>query len=141
MRSPSMWVTGPGAERSKSPSTRETPTADPGASGGAGAAGKERGGGDHVGDGGDPADRLLGEREAVRHRAEQLAVDEHRAAAHAGDHAGLFERAALEARENQALAGSEHVLEDAEYLDLELVDPGSLEDRAPNADHAGTHLG
>ncbi len=99
------------------------------------------GGGHHVADRGDSRDRLLAERERVGHRAHEPAVDEDGAAAHAGDDAGLGEGPALEAGEDEALAGADGVLEDPEDPHAELVDAGSLEDGAADAPHAGAHVG
>src|SRR6266581_1491798 len=68
---------------------------------------------DHFADRRDPADRLLGEREAVGDGPDELAVDEDRAAAHPGDDARLLQGAAVEAGQDQALLRSD-VLEGAD---------------------------
>ena len=86
-----------------------------------------------------PRDRLLREREAVGDRAHELAVDEDGAAAHAGDHAGLRERPALEAGQDHALLGPD-VLEHADDLDPELLDRVPSNTVRPTPDHAGPDL-
>ena len=86
-----------------------------------------------------PGNRLLGERaQRVRHGADEPAVDVDRAAAHAGDDAGVGERPAFEPRENQIAVRADDVLEHAENVDLELLDAGALEYRPADRDHAGT---
>ena len=78
--------------------------------------------------------------ERIRHGADQAAVDIDRAAAHAGDDAGVGERAALEPREDQIAARADDVAQDAKDVDLELVEPIALEYRPADADHARLQL-
>ena len=86
-------------------------------------------------------DRFLGElTERVRDRADEPAIDVDRAAAHAGDDAGIGERAAFEPRQDQVAARADDVAEHAEDVDLELVEPVALEDRPADADHPGLEL-
>ena len=96
---------------------------------------------DHLVERGDAGDRLLRElAERVRDGADDAAVDVHRAAAHAGDDAGVGERTALEPRENQVAPRTDDVAEHAEDVDLELVEPVALEDGAPRGHHAGPEV-
>ena len=78
--------------------------------------------------------------ERVGHGADQPAVDVDRAAAHAGDDAGVGERTAFEPREDQVAARADDVLEHAEDVDLELLDAGAVEDGPADADHARPDL-
>ena len=101
----------------------------------------QRRGVDHLVDRRDAGDRLLGELpERVRHGADQPAVDVDRAAAHAGDDAGVGERPAFEPRQDQVAARADDVAQHAEDVDLELVEAVALEDRAADADHARAEL-
>ena len=95
----------------------------------------------HFIDGRDARDRFLRKlSEGIRNRADQSAVDIHGAAAHARNHAGVGQRAALEPRENQVAAGADDVAQNAKNVDLELVEPVALEDRLPDAHHPGFQL-
>ena len=95
----------------------------------------------HLGDGRDTGDRLLRElAELIRHRSDQLAVDVDGAPAHAGDDTRLRQRAALETRQDQVALGRDDALQRADDVDPELFDAVALEDRAPDADHAGLHV-
>ena len=62
--------------------------------------------GEHVGDGLDAAQRIARERPAERERADQLAVDVDRAAAHAGGDAVVLHAAALRAGEDHRALGA-----------------------------------
>ena len=105
------------------------------------ARGRERRVGDHLRDRRDPGNRFLGElAERIRHRADEPAVDVDRAAAHAGDDAGVGQRPALEPREDQIAFRTDDVAEHAKDVDLELVEPVALEDRPADAGHAGLQL-
>ena len=96
----------------------------------------------HLGDRRDAGDRLLRKlAELIRNRADQLAVDVDGAAAHAGDDPRLRQGAALETRQDQVALGRDDALQRADDVDPELLDPVALEDRAPDADHAGFHVG
>jgi hypothetical protein len=74
----------------------------------------------------------------VRDGADQPAIDVHRAAAHSGDDARRGERSALEPRQDQAAAGADDVLEDAEDVDLEILDPRAFEYGPADSFHAGS---
>ena len=88
-----------------------------------------------------PGDRFLGKRaERVRHGADQLAVDVDRAAAHAGDDAGLGERSAFELGEDQIAAGSDDVPKHADDVDFEFFDLVALPDGVAGGHHAGLDL-
>ena len=67
--------------------------------------------------------------------ADQAPVDVDRAAAHAGDDAGLGQRPAFEPRQDQIALRRLDVLQHAEDVDLEVLHLGALEDRAARADH------
>ncbi len=101
----------------------------------------------HLRDRRDAGDRLLRKAaERVRHGADQAAVDVDRAAAHAGDDAGVGERSAFELGENQVAVRPDDVLEDADDVGLEFFDVRAVEYGATDADHAGpdvvhAHLG
>ena len=88
---------------------------------------------DHLLDRSDAGDRLLGKGKGPRYGADQLAIDINRAATHSGDHAGLFKRTAGKPRQDQVLLGGNGVLEDAENLDLELINPVAFEDGAAHS--------
>src|SRR5437764_15325579 len=87
----------------------------------------------HLLDRRDAGDRLLGKRKRPRYGADQLAIDIDRAAAHSGDHAGLFQWAPGKARQDQVLLGGKGVLEDAENLDLKLIYAVAFEDGAAHS--------
>ena len=88
-----------------------------------------------------PAIGFLGElAQRVRHGADEPAVDVDRAAAHAGNDAGVGQRAAFEPGQNQIAARADAVAQHADDVDLELVEAIALEDGAADADHAGPDL-
>ncbi len=84
---------------------------------------RARGGGraDHVLDGPDAGDRIFGIRKRQGHGARQFAVDVDRAAAHSLHDAGMFERTAGEARQDEDSLGP-IVIQHAEDFDLEFLD-------------------
>ncbi len=53
----------------------------------------------------------------------------------------LRQRSAFEPRQNQVALGADDVLDDAEDVRLELLDPGAVEDRAADADHPRPDVG
>ena len=75
------------------------------------------GGADHVLDGADAGDGVLGEGEGHGDGADEVAVDVDGAAAHSLHDAGVFEGSAGEAGEDQGFLRAE-IIEDAENLDL-----------------------
>ena len=79
----------------------------------------------HLAERRDAGDRLLAEGPGVGDGAEQLAVDVDRAAAHAGDDAGLVQVQAGQPAQDQVAAGA-GVLQDAEHLGVERLDLGAL---------------
>ena len=79
------------------------------------------GGAQHVFDGADAGDGILGEGEGHGDGADEFAVDVDRAAAHALHDAGMFERSAGEAGEDEGFLGAD-VVEHAEDFDLEFLD-------------------
>ena len=72
----------------------------------------------HRADRGHARDRVVGERPGEGDRAGEPIADEHRAAAHAGDHAALLEPLTGQSSEDEAGVGM-HVAHDAEDLDVE----------------------
>jgi hypothetical protein len=89
----------------------------------------------------DAGNRFLRERtERVRHGANQSAVDVDRAAAHAGDDAGVRERPAFELGQDQVPVRADYIFEYADDVRLELLDVGAVEDGPADADHAGPDL-
>ena len=101
----------------------------------------ERGRVGHFGNRRDARDRLLRKgAQRVRDRADQAAVDVHGAAAHPGDDPGRGERAAFQLREDQIAVNADDVLENADDVDLELLDAGALEDGVSDPDHPGSNL-
>ena len=101
----------------------------------------ERGRIDHLGNRRDARERLFRERaEGVRDSTRQSAVDVHRASAHAGDDAGIGERAPFEPGQNQIAPRSNHVPEHAENVNLELFDFAPLPNGEPGGFHAGLDL-
>ena len=95
---------------------------------------------DHLVDGCDAADRYLGVRPSIGHGADQTAVDVDRAAAHALDDSGLFQRSAGQPGQDQVLARPQSVALNSEDFDLEGVDGGSLEDGLAHAAHAAAKV-
>ncbi len=90
----------------------------------------------HFGDRRNPGDRFLRKAaERVRHGADQLAVDVDRAAAHAGNHAGMGQWTAFELGENQVAVCADDVFEHADDVDLEFLDVRAVEDGPADADH------
>ena len=78
--------------------------------------------------------------ERIRDRADQPAVDVDGAAAHPGDDAGLGERATFEPGQDQIAPRADDVAQHAEDVNLEFLQPITLEDSATDADHAGLEL-
>ncbi|MCY1012295.1 hypothetical protein OV079_43525 [Nannocystis pusilla] len=95
--------------------------------------------GEHVGDRGDAADRVLVEAVAVGQRADQLAVDVDRAAAHAADDAGVDHPRVGGAEQDRVLT-RQVVADDVDDLDLEAVGAGAGEDGDRVTLHAGAHV-
>ncbi len=93
----------------------------------------------HLFDGPDSGDRLLGEIEGQSHRANQAPVHVNRAAAHALHDAGLRERPAGEPRQNDGLPGPD-VFEHAQDLHLEFLDFVALENRLADGMLARAHV-
>ena len=89
----------------------------------------------HLLDRTDARDRILGVRECHGDRADQLAIDIYRTAAHALHHAGVFERSAGEPRQNQRFLGA-CVFQDAQNLDVEILDFVAAENGLAGAAHA-----
>ena len=95
----------------------------------------------HVGDRRDAGDRLLGERaEAIGDRADQLAIDVDRAAAHARDDARVLHLVTVQPGDDHVLLGSDGVLQDAEDLDVELLESVPFEHGPGRALHPRTDL-
>ncbi len=82
----------------------------------------------HRADRGHPRDRVVGERPREGDGAGEPIADEHRAAAHAGDHAALLEPLTGQSSQDEAGVGM-HVAHDAEDLDVEAHRFGAGEDR------------
>ncbi len=78
--------------------------------------------------------------ERIRHRAHQPAIDVNRAAAHAGDDAGLGQRTAFEPGENQAALRTDHVPHHSKHVDLEVLELGAGKHGTADAHHAGPDL-
>src|SRR5262249_12840857 len=95
-----------------------------------------RGGADHRINRTDAGDRVLGEGERHGDGADKFAVDIDRATAHSLHDAGMLERTAGEASENERFFGA-NVVEHAENFYLKLLDLASGEDRPSDAAHAG----
>ena len=93
----------------------------------------------HFLDGPDAGDRLLGIREAQGDGAQQFAVNVDGAAAHALHDAGVGERAAGEAGEDDGFRGAD-VLEHTEHLHLEIFDPGAGKDGAADSALPGANV-
>ena len=95
----------------------------------------------HLLDGGDAGDGVLAElADAVGERAEQAVADVDRAAAHAGDDAGVLRLGAVELGQNHVLAGTAGAAEDAEDLDLHGLGLAAGEDGPGGGRHALAHL-
>ena len=90
-------------------------------------------------DGADAGDGVLGEREGHGDGADEFAVDVDGAAAHALHDAGMFQRSAGEAGEDEGFLGAD-IVEHAEDFDLELLDLVAVEDGAAGAAHAGSEV-
>ena len=89
----------------------------------------------------DAGDRFLAElADAIGERAEQLAVDIDRAAAHAGNHPRVFGLGADEPGEDHVLSGTEGVVQQAEDFDLHRFGLGALKDGIGDAAKAAVHL-
>jgi len=88
----------------------------------------------HVFDGPDGGNRILGERKSHGHRASQFAVEVNRAAAHAFHHPGMVQGTARKPSQNQRLLGP-GAIEDTQNLNLKLLDFVPREHRAPSAVH------
>ena len=86
-------------------------------------------------------DRLFREAaQRIRDGADQFAVDVDGTAAHPGDDAGVRERSAFEFGEYEVAMRPDDVLEHADDVDLEFLDPSPIEDRSADADHSGPDL-
>ena len=95
----------------------------------------------HGGRRSDSGDRLLGElADAIRDRPDQLAIDVNRAAAHARDHAGVFDLGAVQTRQNDVGLRAGHVAQHAENFDVHGLRLHAFEDGVGDAVHAGFHL-
>ena len=95
----------------------------------------------HLRDRRDARDRLLRKlSNRVGDCADQASVDVDRASAHALGDARLREPGALEPRENQIAARALHVSQDADDVDLEVLELRAFEDGAAHTDHAGLDL-
>ena len=88
-----------------------------------GGRGGDGGGPQHGLDGADAGDGVFGEREGHGDGADEFAVDVDRAAAHALHDAGMFERSAGEAGEDEGFLGAD-IFEHAEDFDLKILDFG-----------------
>lgn len=93
----------------------------------------------HLIDGRNPRDGLLGVRKAVGDRADDLAVDEDGTAAHALDDPGLVHGLAPEPGQDQAPLRLD-VGEDAQDLDVRFLDRVAGEDAPGFAGHAGLDI-
>ena len=101
--------------------------------------GDEAGAGDHLLDGLNSGNGLLGERETQSNSSEQLAINVDRASAHALGDACLGEGTTTEAGKNDRLLWT-GIRQDAEDLNLEFFDFSSAENSAAYAVHAGKHV-
>ena len=93
----------------------------------------------HGGDRRDAGDGVMGERPTERHRAGQPAVEEDRAAAHAGGDAAALQPLAGQPRQDVARLRAE-IAHDAHHLDLEALRLAAREDRQAVALLAGLDL-
>src|ERR1035441_540434 len=94
------------------------------------------GGAQHGLDGTDAGDGVLGKREGHCYRPDEFAVDVDRAPAHALHDAGVFQRSAGEAGEDEGFLGAD-IVEHAQDFDLEVLDFVPVKDGAPGAVHPG----
>ena len=78
--------------------------------------------------------------DSIRDGAHQLAVDVHRTAAHAGDHAGVFHLFAMQTREDQVALGTVEVWKNAEDFNVHGLGLHSLEDRVGDTAHTPVDL-
>ncbi len=76
----------------------------------------------------------------IRDSSHQLAVNVNRAAAHAGNHAGVFDLGAVQSRQDDVRLGSGHAAQSAQDLDIHGFRLGALEHGVGNAVHAGLDL-
>jgi hypothetical protein len=85
----------------------------------------------------DAGDRFRREcADGIRHGTNQFPVDVHGAAAHAGGHAGLRQRATFEPGEDQIALRTLDVVENAENVCLEFLEVGAFEHGTADTDHA-----
>ena len=84
-------------------------------------------------------DGFLGKGKGVGDSADQLVFDVDRAAAHSGEHAGPVQLTSRDPHQNQVSSGLE-LFQDAQNLDLELLDRIALENGLSVAFLAGPHL-
>src|ERR1039457_4472453 len=80
-------------------------------------------------------DGVLGKREGHCHRPDEFAVDVNRAPAHALHDAGVFQRSAGEAGEDEGFLGAD-IVEHAQDFDLEVLDFVPVIDCAAGAAHS-----
>ena len=99
-----------------------------------------RGDFEHVGDGGDAGDGILGKVPGVGDGTDKPLVDVHRAAAHAPYYARVRQRAAGEPGEDHVHARPQGSFKHPQDFDLEGVDLSALEGRQPKAAHASAQL-
>ena len=96
---------------------------------------------EHVGDRSHAGDRFLGEfADAERQRARQFAVKINRAAAHAGDHAGVFRLFARQAHQDDVALGAVRIPQNAENFHVHGFRLGALKHGVSHAAHAGVDL-
>src|SRR5580700_3462930 len=92
-------------------------------------------------DGGDAADRFLGEdAEFERKRPGKFAFEIDRATAHPRHNPGVLHFWPFELHENDGLAGAQKIGHDADYFEVEFLDLVAGEYRIGIALHAGTNL-
>src|SRR5207237_1440871 len=84
-------------------------------------------------------DRVLAVGPGVGDGPDQFLVDVHRAAAHAGDHAGALQVQAAQAAEDHVAAGA-GVLHHAQHFGVEPFDLGAFHDSQAVALHAGLQV-
>lgn len=95
--------------------------------------------GDHLLDGLDSGNRLLGKRKTECNGADELAVNVDGASAHTLQNTGLLQRASAELGQNDGLLWAD-VLNHPENLDLEFINTIALEHGAANAVESGTNV-
>ncbi len=78
--------------------------------------------------------------ETVRQRSDEFPVDVHGAAAHPRDHPRIIDIGARNTDHDDIVFRVERVFHDAQYFDVEGVDPGVLKDREAVSAHARPHL-